>query len=138
MSHRVGDDVSVRVGEGAEPAPETFLWRGRLYLVREVLGHWRERRAWWTGAAARAVHGESQVALTGSASAVGSTAVGSVATGPATTGREPEREVWRVDAGAGRTGLRGVYDLCREVPVSVEGDRCVPAGVRWRLLRVLD
>ncbi|MBT0771069.1 hypothetical protein KIH74_19170 [Kineosporia sp. J2-2] len=36
-----------------------FLWRGRLYVVREVLGHWRERRDWWSTAAARALHGES-------------------------------------------------------------------------------
>ncbi|GAB6897919.1 hypothetical protein JCM9957A_10090 [Kineosporia succinea] len=35
-----------------------FLWRGRLYVVREVLGHWHERRDWWSTAAARALHGE--------------------------------------------------------------------------------
>ncbi|GAB3262882.1 hypothetical protein GCM10027456_44600 [Kineosporia babensis] len=35
-----------------------FLWRGRLYVVRGVLGHWRERRDWWSTAAARALHGD--------------------------------------------------------------------------------
>lgn len=35
-----------------------FLWRGRLYVVREVLGHWHERREWWSAAAARALRGE--------------------------------------------------------------------------------
>ena len=70
MSRRVGEPVTVRVaGEGTsagvagppEGEPASFLWHDRLYVVREVLGHWRERRAWWTTGAARAVHGEDRV-----------------------------------------------------------------------------
>ena len=30
-----------------EDVPVAFTWRGRSYVVREVLDHWRERRAWW-------------------------------------------------------------------------------------------
>lgn len=38
------EPVDVRV----QPAgPVAFLWRDRLYVVREVLGRWRERDAWW-------------------------------------------------------------------------------------------
>lgn len=42
---RVYDEVvDVRV----HPAgPVAFLWRQRLYVVREVLDRWRERDAWW-------------------------------------------------------------------------------------------
>lgn len=32
---------------GMEDVPVAFTWRGRSYVVREVLDHWRERRAWW-------------------------------------------------------------------------------------------
>src|SRR3954447_10791160 len=53
------DPVEVRTGTGeTADAPTTFVWRGRLYVVRDVLGHWRERRSWWSSSAARRVHGE--------------------------------------------------------------------------------
>lgn len=47
------EKVQVRLEPGAvagSGSPNQFLWRGRLYLVREVLAHWRERTAWWDGA----------------------------------------------------------------------------------------
>jgi hypothetical protein len=95
-------------------APDSFLWRGRLYVVRSVLGHWRERRAWWNEPAARAVHGEADRSGP-DADRSGSDAIGG-----------GEREVWRVEASAGRHVGVGVYDLCQG-PVS-----------RWSLLRVAD
>src|SRR4051794_41774952 len=53
------DPVEVRTGTGEDTdTPAAFLWRGRLYVVRDVLGHWRERRSWWSSRAARLVHGE--------------------------------------------------------------------------------
>jgi hypothetical protein len=58
MARRVSELVDVRIVQEAGEAPMAFLWRGRLYVVREVLGHWRERRDWWSTAAARALHGE--------------------------------------------------------------------------------
>jgi hypothetical protein len=96
--------------------PEAFLWRGRVYRVREVLGHWHERRSWWTEHAARAVHGEGPngAAARGTAGAAGSPSA--------------DREVWRVEASAGRSASTGVYDLCRHD----EADH------PWRLLRVAD
>ncbi len=47
-------DEVIEVRETSSSGPAAFLWRGRLYAVRAVLGHWRERRAWWLeGATAR-------------------------------------------------------------------------------------
>ena len=28
-------------------APSAFVWRGRIYAVRSIDGHWHERRSWW-------------------------------------------------------------------------------------------
>jgi hypothetical protein len=44
-------DVRTRV-EPAGPVPEQFLWRGRLYLVREVLARWTSSGSWWQGSGA--------------------------------------------------------------------------------------
>jgi hypothetical protein len=68
----------------AAPAPEQFLWRGRLYSVRTVLAHWVEGRAWWR---MRGPDGLPAVA------------------------EAAELEVWRVEAQAGRSRSSGVYDL---------------------------
>ena len=43
---RYDDPVEVR--KGADEDPEQFLWRGRLWQVREVVAHWVETGAWWT------------------------------------------------------------------------------------------
>lgn len=43
---------SVRCEGGA---PVTFRWRGRTYVVRRVLGHWREDPGWWRRSDGRAV-----------------------------------------------------------------------------------
>src|SRR4051812_32905547 len=86
MARRVGESVEVRVAGEPDDAPMSFLWRGRLYVVRAVLGHWRERREWWAAAAARALHGDECAPAAG-----GSTAL------------DHEQDVWRVEASAGRT-----------------------------------
>ncbi len=109
---------NVHVGVvGTQPA--AFRWRGSRYVVRDVLGHWRERRAWWSGPAARAV-------LTGS--------------GPATSGGldlgaslplAEEYEVWRVEASRRGSELVGVYDLCHDTGIQ-------PDIGAWRLLRIAD
>ena len=52
------DPVEVRKGpadwraDGLDERPEQFLWRGRLWQVREVLAHWRDDRDVWRVAAA--------------------------------------------------------------------------------------
>lgn len=114
MTRTYDDPVVVRStdDEGADFRPGAFLWRGRLYVVHEVLGHWCERRAWWSGAAARALHGDAEAVER---------------SGTATL--EAEREVWRVEASRGRSYASGVFDLSREVPSSDD---------TWRLLGVSD
>jgi hypothetical protein len=116
MARRVGESVEVRVAGDPDDAPMSFLWRGRLYVVRAVLGHWRERREWWAAAAARALHGD------GAGSAPG-----------ASTTVEHERDVWRVEASAGRSFGNGVYDLCREPAADPS-----PTAQAWRLVQVAD
>jgi hypothetical protein len=121
---RYDDPVEVRAADasgsgGSEPA--SFLWRGRLYVVREVLGHWRERRAWWTAPAARALHGETDPA---SRDATGD---------PVRSVLGEEHEIWRVEASRGRAFGSGVYDLCRK-PSATAAD--IAGG--WCLLAVAD
>lgn len=122
-----GEAIEVRRRPGAH-APEAFLWGDRLYLVRAVLGHWKEPRPWWTDRAAQVLRGED---------------VDIVPPG-LTTGPEPavrrgtgclsaaeDSEVWRVEASAGRVAASGIYDVL-QIP-----DPSGTAGT-WRLLRVVD
>jgi len=117
MARRVSEPVEVRVAGEPDDAPMSFLWRGRLYVVRSVLGHWHERREWWAAAAARALHGEEN----GPAAGGGATAL------------DHERDVWRVEASAGRMFGNGVYDLCRE-----PGGEPSPSDQTWQLVQVAD
>lgn len=34
-------------GDLPDEGPQQFLWRGRLWQVREILAHWTETGAWW-------------------------------------------------------------------------------------------
>ena len=94
---RYDDPVEVRKGMvGSQEAPEQFLWRGRLWKVRDVVAHWVETGPWWQSAGVRAVVG------TGDAFAED---------GPVVThDLLAEREMWRVEAGTGMTNA-GVFDL---------------------------
>jgi hypothetical protein len=50
MTRLYADPVEVRTrSEASGPVPEQFLWRGRLYLVREVLARWTASGSWWQG-----------------------------------------------------------------------------------------
>lgn len=115
MSRRVEETIEVRLTSpeeipsgassgtlttGGEPSPDQFLWRGRLYRVTGVVDRWQERRSWWR-------------------EAIRERPLGAVPTG---------RQVWRVEASPGRSGVPGVYDLA-----DAEG----PDG-SWRLLRTQD
>jgi hypothetical protein len=93
MTRLYADPVEVRTrAEAAGPVPEQFLWRGRLYLVREVLARWTATGAWWRGADP-------------DAGTAGSTATGQGGV------PETEQQWWRVEASR-RSELRGTYDLC--------------------------
>ena len=134
---RYTDPVEVRSAspEGTG-APSAFLWRGRLYVVRDVLGHWLERRSWWSSPAARMVHGESVPAVDGALAL--DTSLPGAAAGPVRVADlAQECEVWRVSASPGRTYPGGVYDLCREPAGEVGASRGSPNAV-WHLVRVAD
>jgi hypothetical protein len=94
-----------------DDAPEQFLWRGRLYVVRAVLSRWTESGGWWRTASIRGL-------TTGDGAS------------PASID-DREREWWRVEADSGRLAALsagpGVYDLCFDWS---EG--------AWSLARVLD
>jgi hypothetical protein len=79
-------------GDGREvvdvAGPEAFIWQGRLYVVRRVLAHWRERRSWWRDAL-DPVPGQP--------------------TGIDVASRE--QHVWRVEASRGQSFGTGVFDL---------------------------
>jgi hypothetical protein len=105
---RYDDPVEVR--KGADEDPEQFLWRGRLWQVREVVAHWVETGAWW--------------------------ARRSTTQGAVDTDLLREREVWRVAAARGRVAAQqssehdpgfGVFDL---VFSWSEGS--------WQLVRAMD
>lgn len=116
-------DEPVHVREpGATPT--AFVWRGRHYVVREVVAHWYERRAWWTEDAARAVHGDAGPGQRGGRQG--------------TPDPGADREVWRVEASAGRQLGTGVYDLCRGADGRGADGRGADGDGPWRLLRVAD
>jgi hypothetical protein len=134
MVRRYGEEVLVKPAPPAgddEDRPASFLWRGRLYVVRDVLGHWRENTSWWSSPAARAVHGESS-------SHPGDEPAGAADPGTSRSSSRTalctEREVWRVEASRGRAFDSGVYDLCRDRPVAAG----VATEEPWHLLRVAD
>jgi hypothetical protein len=79
----VRDFVEVRPDRLGE-RPAQFLWRGRLYVVRDVLAHWVEVGAWWRQRGADGL--PVRVDQAG-------------------------RQVWRVEARPGRAAASGVYDL---------------------------
>ena len=91
-----------------DDAPAQFLLRGRLHVVRAVLASWREPGGWrWSG--------PGRMVAVPVAAGVGA-------------GREPavvpvipsvpvdlgDRQVWRVEAAAGKSDRLRVFDLCQE------------------------
>lgn len=142
MSRLHPDLVDVRRRDGE---PDEFLWRGRLYVVREVLSRWTESGGWWRAAAVSALSsGDASTPGTAAAPAPLETApipsspkwaqrawgepapdVGA-SVGPAGVD-DGERDWWRVEASAGRAAGSGVYDLCFDWSRGA-----------WALARVLD
>ena len=102
---------------GAE-GPAHLLWRGRLYRVRDVLAHWVETGAWWQSTAIRSLHDGAVP----ESEHPGSSAL------LLDTGWDPaEREVWRVEAQAGRSAPIIVLDVALDT-----------ATGQWRVVRSHD
>jgi len=94
MTRLHADLVEVRTrSEAAGPVPEQFLWRGRLYVVREVLARWTAAGSWWK-------EGWKEQRDSGVDDGVD----------------DGEQQWWRVEASSGRlaalSGGAGTYDLC--------------------------
>lgn len=100
-------------GQAGADSPSAFVWRGRLYVVRNVLSHWQERRPWWRDALDTAADRAGTPAEDGP--------------GPDVLADARERHVWRVEASAGRMAGTGVYDLGAD-----------HSPQQWHLLRVAD
>src|SRR5689334_18817005 len=90
VGSRLGAEQGAASGREAVDAsePDAFIWQGRLYVVRRVLAHWRERRSWWRDAL-DPVPGQP--------------------TGIDVASRE--QHVWRVEASRGHSFGVGVFDL---------------------------
>ncbi len=127
-----------------DDTPAQFLWRGRLYVVREVLAHWTESGQWWRAPSVSALS-------SGDASEPSDRSPAPLQTAPVPASPEwaqrawgepapdigasvgpagvddGERDWWRVEAGAGLAAGTGVYDLC-----------FAWSSGTWALARVLD
>ncbi len=142
MSRLLADAVEVA---RQDDLPAQFLWRGRLYVVREVLARWTESGGWWRSAAVQALSSGDAVAdpladppaplevrPIPSSPKWAQRAWGEPApdvgasVGPASID-DGEQDWFRVEAGAGRAAGTGVYDLCFDT-----------ASGGWSLARVLD
>lgn len=132
---RVVDEV-VHVKVGAAGAPEVFVRRGQLYVVREVLASWSARLPWWQGVAARALRGDAVEVSGTSALAPRPRVEGDAARGPAA-----DEQVWRVVASRGFAAEPGTFELAVTpvTPGSAEAPGSAGAGEgAWRLVRVVD
>jgi hypothetical protein len=81
--------------------PAHFIWRGRLYRVREVVAHWIQ---------VGADSGELPSVLLRA-----DRARGTVETLVFGRDREVERELWTVRASVGRSGDVEVFQLCHDL-----------------------
>ena len=118
-------DISASFESGCEDDPESritppgspqaFIWHGRLYVVRQVLAHWRERRAWWRDALDPVLDPSGQPA--------GPAGQAAASTGIGVASRE--QHLWRVEASPGQAFAVGVFDLTAD-------------DQDWHLVRVAD
>ncbi len=106
MTRRHTDQVEV-LRRNDEPAH--FLWRSRLYTVREVLAHWVETDSRWRSEEQARALVRAEVT---NHPAGADTIQPKPLPGLAGSLELPEREMWRVEASPGRDGACGVYDLC--------------------------
>ena len=101
--------IEVRRGLVAgQEAPEQFIWRGRLWVVRDVVSHWVETGAWWDQEGIAALLGVGAGAGSETAPGSGTTSTTTSTTTSMGVSAVPlgadllaESDVWRVEAVAG-------------------------------------
>ena len=138
----VGSGTTGAAGSGASSPlgiapPVQFLWRGRLYLVRDVLAHWVELGTWWSVRGGRAPRRRAEPPSGATSASPSDGGTDTPARSVAADVGAVEREVWRVEAASGRSAVVGVYDLVRDVAATDPRDG-PPRPDRWRLARALD
>jgi Family of unknown function (DUF6504) len=117
---RYDEEIDVRRGlVCGQEAPAQFLWRRRLWVVRDIISHWVETGAWWEQEGVSALFGRVGMAAGAEPAAP--------AAGPARSADLlGERELWRVEAVRGQQGA-GVFDLAFDWAVG-----------RWHLVGCID
>lgn len=110
--------------------PAQFVWRGRLYVVREVQAHWFQTGPWWRSAAVTGLTAGDELPA-GAPGVSDDLVLAPIPASPKWAQRawgEPapdlgasvgpaqldddEREYWRVEAAAGRSRAPVVVELC--------------------------
>jgi len=155
---RYDELIEVRRGLVAgQEAPEQFIWRDRLWVVRDVVSHWVETGAWWDQAGISALLGVGSEGSGGFGGFGGSepTGSGGVTAVPLGADLLAESERWRVEAMAGLQ-RRSRADRLKKPrdsqsgPLRSAGDDDVDRGygvfdlafdwadARWRLLGCAD
>jgi hypothetical protein len=114
MTRQHADPVEVCTTATADgPVPDQFLWRGRRYLVREVLARWSASGPWW-----RAIQ-------------QGHLQEGGL--------QEGDEQRWRVLASRRSEFPQGGSDgRAEHVEAGGTYDLCFSWHTGWRLARVLD
>ncbi len=148
---RYDELIEVRRGLVAgQEAPEQFIWRDRLWVVRDVVSHWIETGAWWDQAGIAALLG---VGTDVSGEPGAEPGGGGVTAVPLGADLLAESERWRVEAMVGRRSRAHRLDR----PADSGSGRRRPAGdtdldpgygvfdlafdwadARWRLLGCAD
>jgi hypothetical protein len=100
---RYDEVIDVRRGlVSGQEAPAQFLWRDRLWVVRDILAHWVETGAWWEQPGVGVLFGGPGASEEATPSAADGSDRSADLLG--------EKEVWRVEAMRPRSGA-GVFDL---------------------------
>jgi hypothetical protein len=116
---RYDEVIDVRRGlVSGQEAPAQFLWRDRLWVVRDIIAHWVETGAWWEQSGVGVLFG----GLAASEGATPPTQDGSARGADLLA----EKEIWRVEAMPARAGA-GVFDLSFDWALG-----------QWRLVCCID
>ncbi len=105
---RYDEEIDVRQGlVSGQEAPAQFLWRHRLWVVRDIISHWVETGAWWEQQGVSALFGGVGAGGVGAADVTDQ----DIRAGAARCADLlAERELWRVEAARGQQDA-GVFDL---------------------------
>jgi hypothetical protein len=128
-------DEAIEVRRGlvcGQEAPMQFLWRNRLWVVRDIIAHWVQTGAWWEQPHVSALFGSVAPTEGAEAATAGVPSLAAAEDSPLAGGPPlgadllEEREVWRVEAMCARTST-GVFDVSFDWALG-----------QWRLLRCID